>query len=88
LRIRRASGILLSIHKNMFSSILTALQLALAVVLILVILLQQKGSGLGAAFGGGSDVFTTRRGIDKVLYQITIVTSILFFGVALANVMV
>ena len=72
----------------MLQTTLSVLQMVLAGVLILVVLLQQKGSGLGAAFGSGSEVFTTRRGIDKILFQITIVVSILFFGVALAAVLI
>jgi preprotein translocase subunit SecG len=67
----------------MLSTILSIVQIVLAVLLIVVILLQQKGSGLGAAFGGSGTVYTTRRGVDKILYNITIVVSILFFVTAL-----
>ncbi len=60
----------------------------LAVLLMLAVLLQQRGAGLGAGFGGDSAVFTTMRGAEKVLYNITIVLAILFFGLSLARVIV
>lgn len=72
----------------MINTILQIVQLVLAVLLIIVVLLQQKGSGLGAAFGGSGTVHTTRRGIDKVLYQLTIVISTLFFILAIVNLVV
>ena len=69
-------------------NIFNILQIILAVVLVAVILLQQKGSGLGAAFGGGGSVHSTRRGVDKILFNITVVVAILFFIVAVANLLV
>lgn len=62
-------------------------QIVLAVLLIITILLQQKGSGLGAAFGGGDGGATqTRRGPEKAIFITTIVLSILFLGTALARI--
>lgn len=75
-------------HIGMLSTILSIVQIIFAILLILVILLQQKGSGLGAAFGGSGTVYNTRRGVDKILYNITIVVSILFFVTALINLVV
>lgn len=72
----------------MIKQIISISQLILAVLLIIVVLLQQKGSGLGAAFGGSSTIFTTKRGVDKVLFQATIAISILFFAAALAHLLV
>jgi len=72
----------------MFSTVLTILQLVFAVLLVVAILLQQKGSGMGAAFGGTSNIYTTKRGVDKVLFQATIVIAILFFGIALTNIII
>lgn len=60
--------------------ILTIVQLISACLLIAAILLQQKGSGLGAAFGGSSNIYSTKRGLDKVLFRATIAISIVFFG--------
>lgn len=59
------------------------IQMVLSVLLIAAILLQQRGSGLGAAFGGGSEVFRTKRGVEKILHYATIAIAILFFGNAI-----
>jgi len=71
----------------MLKNILQIIQLILAILLILVVLLQQKGTGLGAAFGGSGTIHTTRRGIDKVLYQLTIAISTIFFLLAIVNLL-
>ncbi|PIZ94649.1 MAG: preprotein translocase subunit SecG [Candidatus Magasanikbacteria bacterium CG_4_10_14_0_2_um_filter_37_12] len=69
--------------------ILTIMEMVLGVLLIVSVLLQQKGAGLGAAFGGsGGGVQSTRRGSDLFLYRITILASLLFFGIALALVVI
>ena len=67
----------------MLNTIFLVTQAILASLLIVLILLQQKGAGLGAAFGGSSNIYTTKRGIDRVLFRTTIVVAILFFGVSL-----
>ncbi|HEU0050908.1 MAG TPA: preprotein translocase subunit SecG [Patescibacteria group bacterium] len=59
----------------------------LSVLLTAAILLQQRGSGLGAAFGGEGNVFRTKRGVEKSLYYVTIALAALFFGVAILNIM-
>jgi preprotein translocase subunit SecG len=63
-------------------------QMILAVLLMASIMLQARGTGLGAAFGGGGNVYRTKRGAEKKIFQLTIVFSILFFGIALANVLI
>ncbi|HOX61122.1 MAG TPA: preprotein translocase subunit SecG [Candidatus Magasanikbacteria bacterium] len=72
----------------MLAKILVIFQIILAVLLIGSILLQQKGSGIGSAFGGSSNIYSTKRGVDKMLFNATIIISILFFLVALANLVV
>ena len=72
----------------MTDMILSIAQAVLAGLVIATILLQARGTGLGAAFGGEGNVYRTKRGIEKRLFQATIVFSILFLGVALANVLV
>lgn len=69
-------------------SIVSVLQIILGILLVITILLQQSAGGLGAGFGGGGTVFTTKRGVDKVLFQATIALSILFFALALASVLI
>jgi len=77
-----------SIHRMNQETILNASQIILAVLLVAAILLQARGTGLGAAFGGGGNVYRTKRGAEKKIFQLTIVLSILFFGVALVNALV
>lgn len=67
---------------------LNVLQIGLAILMALAVLLQQRGAGLGAGFGGDSTVFTTKRGAEKVLYNATIVLGILFFGLSLLRVVI
>lgn len=66
--------------------LLPIIQIILAILLVAAILLQQRGTGLGATFGGESTVFRTKRGIEKGLYYATIVISVLFFVTAILNV--
>ncbi|OGH87101.1 MAG: preprotein translocase subunit SecG [Candidatus Magasanikbacteria bacterium RIFOXYA1_FULL_40_8] len=68
--------------------IISIIQVISAILLIIVVLMQQKGSGLGAAFGGSSNVYSSKRGLDKVLYRATIVFSIVFFGVSFLQVII
>lgn len=70
------------------NTVLDIALLVLAVLLTASILLQTRGSGLGAAFGGEGNVYRTKRGIEKRLFQASVVLSILFLGVALANALV
>lgn len=78
----------LSMRRMNLQNILNIVQTVLAVLLIAGVLLQSRGTGLGAAFGGGGNVYRTKRGAEKKLFQLTIIITILFFGVALANVLV
>ena len=57
---------------------LQIIHLVITALLIACVLLQQRGSGLGDAFGGDASVFTSRRGIEKILYYLTIVFGISF----------
>ncbi|MBQ2637967.1 preprotein translocase subunit SecG [Candidatus Saccharibacteria bacterium] len=49
-----------------------------AVLVVLLILLQQRGASLGAGLGGSGELFTTRRGLDKSLFNTTIVFVVIF----------
>ncbi|HHY53876.1 MAG TPA: preprotein translocase subunit SecG [Chloroflexi bacterium] len=58
-----------------------------AIALISVVIIQgQTGAGLGAVFGG-SDIYRTRRGIEKTLWQLTFVLTGVFLLLALITVM-
>ena len=53
-------------------------QLIVAIALTFAVLLQSRGSGLGGTFGGDSAVYRSRRGIERRLWQFTIVLIVLF----------
>jgi preprotein translocase subunit SecG len=53
-------------------------QIVLSVALVLIVLLQVRGGGLGGIFGQADTVYRTRRGIEKSLFQLTIVLIVLF----------
>lgn len=65
---------------------LKIIQIILAILLTGVILLQQRGSGLGVAFGGEGNVYRSRRGFEKFLFSATIIIAVLFCLSALATV--
>jgi preprotein translocase subunit SecG len=64
---------------------LAAGQLIVSVALMFAILLQARGSGLGGTFGGDSAVYRSRRGIERRLWQFTIVLIVLFAVFSLAS---
>ena len=64
--------------------IIQIIQIATAIGLIIVILLQNKGTGLGGAFGGSNNVYLTKRGLEKKLFIATIVLATIFLLVSLA----
>ena len=60
-----------------------------SIALIASIILQSKGAGLGGLTGADTGgVFTARRGIEKTLFRITIILSVVFFILCIATVMV
>ncbi len=64
--------------------VLAAGQLIVSVALILSVLLQSRGAGLGGSFGGDSAVYRSRRGIERRLWQFTIVLLVLFVVFSMA----
>ena len=68
--------------------LLSAIQILLSVLLVITILLQQRGTGLGSAFGGAGEIFRTKRGIEKGLFYASIGLSVLFFLTAILNVVI
>jgi len=62
-------------------------QTILAVALIAAILLQQRGTGLGGAFGGEVTAYRSRRGIERTLFRLTIVLAFLFVVFSLLNLL-
>jgi preprotein translocase subunit SecG len=66
---------------------LTIAQMILAVALITAVLLQQRGTGLGGAFGGEVTAYRSRRGIERTLFRLTIVLAVLFVIFSLLNLL-
>ncbi len=58
-------------------------QMVLSVALVLILLLQVKGGGLGGIFGQADTVYRTKRGLEKTLFQFTIVLVVLFVTISL-----
>mgnify|MGYP001560457756 CR=1 FL=1 len=67
--------------------ILPVVQIVISVLLITAILLQQRGTGLSATFGGEGNVYRTKRGLEKFIFAATIVLAVLFFAAALFNIL-
>jgi len=69
-------------------SFLPYIQIGIGIVLIVLILLQQRGTALGSAFGGGEGGFySTRRGLQKKIFWATVVVGALFIISALLNIL-
>jgi len=60
---------------GVFCNIVT---LVSAGLLILLILLQQRGASLGAGMGGSGELYTERRGLEKSIFNVTIVVAVVF----------
>jgi preprotein translocase subunit SecG len=60
-------------------------QIIVSIALIAAILLQARGTGLSGTFGGDSAVYRSRRGVERRLWQFTIVLLALFVIFSLAS---
>ena len=74
-----------------FESYLNLAQMLISIILVIVVLLQARGGDIGAAFGGGGgggggSSFRTRRGLEKTLFQLTIVLSMVFLAMSAVSV--
>lgn len=66
--------------------ILLIIQIVISIVLIVLILLQQRGTALGSAFGGGQDGFyMKKRGPEKTIFIASIIFAILFIVFSVLN---
>ncbi len=68
-------------------TILQIITIAAAVLMIISILLQQRGATLGAGFGSSGELYTSRRGVDKNLFDVTIVFAVIFVLSILAGLL-
>jgi len=63
-------------------------QIVLSIALIAALLLQVRGGGLGGIFGQADTVFRTKRGVEKTLFQLTIVLVVLFIIISILTLRV
>jgi len=66
------------------------IQIVVSIALIAVILIQAKGQGgLGGIFGGeGAGVYRTRRGVERILFNVTIALAVVFFAMSIVSVLI
>jgi preprotein translocase subunit SecG len=64
-------------------------ELLVAIVLIALLVVQARGGGLGGIFGGwGTPTFRTRRGLERTLFRLTIISAAVFVIFAIVTVLV
>jgi len=66
-------------------SVLIIINIIVSIIIVFLILIQGKGAGLGSAWGGGGELFQTRRGIEKISLRLTILMLIIFFIISLIS---
>ncbi len=66
---------------------LNIVQIIVSVVLTVIVLLQSKGAGFSGTFSSDSSVFRTRRGVEKTLFDFTIVLAVIFIIVSVLSVL-
>lgn len=65
---------------------LNVIQIIISLVLIVLILLQQRGAGLSGVFGGEiSGAYQTKRGLEKIVFYLTIFFAVLFLGLSILS---
>lgn len=69
------------------NEVLPIITIISAVLMVIAILLQQRGATLGAGFGSSGELYTTRRGFDKNLFEVTIVLAVIFVLSILAGLL-
>lgn len=65
---------------------LAIIQVLSSIFLIIAILLQNRGTGLSSVFGGEGNIYRAKRGVEKILFYLTILLAILFLTSSLARV--
>jgi len=69
-------------------NVLLIVNIIVSILIVTLILIQGKGAGLGSAWGGGGEMFQTRRGIEKVTLRITVILIAIFFIVSIINLFI
>ena len=62
-------------------------QILVSIVVIALVMLQARGFGMGSVFGSdSSSVYKTRRGVERTIFNLTIIFSTLFLAISLLSV--
>ena len=69
------------------ANLLQYVTIGAGVLMIVCILLQQRGASLGAGFGSSGELYTTRRGLDKSLFDATVVLAVVFVASIIASLL-
>ncbi len=64
------------------------IQIIISIALITSILMQQRGTSLGGAFGGTNAIYRSKRGVEKFLFNTTIILAILFVLSSVGNLFI
>ena len=70
------------------NTILFYAQIIVSVALIALIVVQQRGAALGAGFGGGGEVYSTKRGAQKKIHYATIAAATIFLILGVLNILI
>ena len=70
------------------TTILQIITIASSFLMLVAILLQQRGATLGAGFGASGELYTTRRGVDKNRFEVTIILAVIFVLSILAGLLI
>lgn len=69
------------------NNLFNIIQIVVSALLVIAILLQQKSAGLGSALGGDSgNIYSTKRGVEKVLFYATIFLAVVFLVIAVIRI--
>lgn len=66
-------------------NVIVIAQIAVSFLIIIAVLVQHRGAGLSAVFGGSGNVYRTKRGLEKGIFVFTIILVILFVAIGVAN---
>ena len=70
------------------NTILFYSQIAVSIALVVIIVIQQKGAALGAGFGGGGEIYSTKRGAQKKIHYATIILATVFLVLGVLNIVI
>lgn len=69
-------------------TLINILQIVVGIALIILVLLQRQGGGLGSLGGGSTQFFSDRRGIEEFVFDLTVILTIVFIGLAIMSFLV